>query len=70
MSDVRIIDEALVGLIGAEDEQAIYRAMTEAVHALEPDIRLAVSALAGTSEGSGVMRSGAEFRPLSAWREA
>ena len=45
MGDVRIIDEALVALIGAEDEQAVYAAVLEAAHALEPGTRLAVTSL-------------------------
>jgi len=45
VGDVRIIDEALVALIGAEDEQAVYAAVLEAAHALEPGTRLAVTSL-------------------------
>ena len=42
---MRIIDEALIGLIGAGDEGDVYRAVVEAVHALEPDTYLAASSL-------------------------
>ena len=45
MSDVRIVDEALIGLVGARDEQDAYEAVVRAVHALQPGTYVAATAL-------------------------
>lgn len=44
MADVRIVDGALVALIGAENPQTVYDAVTPAIHALLPDSCVLASA--------------------------
>jgi len=50
MTDARTIDAALVALIGAESEQAVYEAVVTSVHSLLPDAYIAASALSPDGE--------------------